>query len=203
MSEKYFRKISAYFISLVVIFVFCHLLWEHLNGGVVSHHLLNRADYPSISNWWGIIILPCLAWFSATRIKKRIRFHSDAEAAADAIPNGILAGFFTMLVLSALQSGAFLFGYEDVTLYLLLTTFAIGLFFPLYRAEAIVGHVLGSAFVFGPVIPLIVVLIIATVSALSNVCLKPMVLHLARYLSGSRSIQDSEKKLPPAEQGAE
>ena len=40
-----------------------HLAWEHFHGGVVSHHLLNRADLPAISNAWGAVFLPALAWF--------------------------------------------------------------------------------------------------------------------------------------------
>jgi len=61
----------------VVAFELSHLFWEYINGGVLSHYLLNRSGFPSISNGWGIVILPLLAWFSTSRIKKRITFPPD------------------------------------------------------------------------------------------------------------------------------
>lgn len=38
-----------------------HLSVEHISGGVNSHHLLNSADLPAISNWFELITLPLLA----------------------------------------------------------------------------------------------------------------------------------------------
>jgi uncharacterized membrane protein YecN with MAPEG domain len=178
MSEKYFKKVSAYFISIVAIFVLGHLLWDHFNGGVPSHHLLHRSDLPAISNWWASVILPFLAWFSTTRVKKRITLQSDAISAGGQIPNGVLIGFFGMLVVSLLQSIAFEFSYENITMYMALCVFLIGLFLPIYRAECILGYVLGATFTFGAVIPIIGILAIATISAFSNLCMKPMLVNI-------------------------
>ncbi|MEQ9310646.1 MAG: hypothetical protein RLN90_14410 [Balneolaceae bacterium] len=178
MSEKHFKKISTYFISMVVLFVLGHLLWEHLNGGVLSHHLLHSSDFPAISNWWNIVVLPFLAWFSTTRIKKRITFRSDDVSDGRMIPNGILIGFFGMLIVSLLQSVAFEFGYESITMYMALCVLLIGLFLPIYRAEYILGHVLGATFTFGSIIPIMGFLIIATISAFSNLFVKPMIVNI-------------------------
>jgi hypothetical protein len=87
MREKYFKKIKYCLISVVAIFELGHLFWEHVNGGVLSHHLLNRSDFPSISNWWGIIILPLLAWFSTTRIRKRIVLPPNGVSISPKIQN--------------------------------------------------------------------------------------------------------------------
>lgn len=178
MSEKYFKKISAYFISIVVILVLGHLMWEHFTSGVASHHLLNRSDLPAISNWWGLVILPSLAWFSTTRVKKRITFRSDDASAGGKIPNNILIGFFGMLLVSLLQSVAFEFGYESITMYMALCVLLIGLFLPIYRAECILGHVLGAAFTFGAIIPILGILVFAAISAFSNILMKPMLVNI-------------------------
>jgi len=178
MSEKKFNKLSAYLFALVVIFVLCHLLWEYLHGGVLSHHLLNRSDYPAISNWWEIVILPLLAWFSITRVKKRIQFKPDDESSSRKMPNGILIGFFGMLAISLVQSVSFGFGYENITMYLALGVVLIGLFLPIYRSECILGHVLGASFTFGPVIPIIGITVIASLSAFTNLVLKPLLIKI-------------------------
>jgi hypothetical protein len=174
MSEKYLEKLSTYFIALVVIFIFVHLLWEYLNGGVLSHHLLNSSDMPAISNWWEIAILPLLAWFATKRIEKRISFKSDDVSADGKIPKGILIGFFGMLIASIFQSLAFELGYGNITMYLALCVLLIGLFLPIYRAECILGYVLGATFTFGPVIPIIGISIFAAISAFSNLLMKPL-----------------------------
>ena len=187
MSEKSFNRISAYLLTLVVVFVLCHLLWEYLNGGVLSHHLLNRSDYPAISNWWEIIILPLLAWFSITRVKKRILVQPDQGSFGGTIPKGILIGFFGMLLISITQSVIFQFGYENITMYIALGVVLIGLFLPIYRAECILGHVLGASFTFGPVIPIIGIIVIASISAFSNILVKPLLLKIWGIFKKERS----------------
>jgi uncharacterized membrane protein YecN with MAPEG domain len=178
MSEKYFKKVSAYFILIVTIIVLGHLLWEHLNGGILSHHLLHRSDLPAISNWWAIVILPFLAWFTTTRVKRRITLQSDGASSGGKIPNEVLIGFFGMLSVSLLQSIAFEFSYENITVYIALCVLFIGLFLPIYRAECILGHVLGAMFTFGAVIPIIGILVIAAISAFSNLIMKPLFVHV-------------------------
>ena len=174
MSERHYKRISACLVLIVTILVCAQLLWEHFNGGIVSHHLLNDPDLPAISNGWGLVILPLLAWVAAIRIRKR----SDVQAHKGGIPKSVLAGFFGMLLASLLQSIAFQTGYESITMYLALGVVVTGLILPIYRAECILGYVLGSAFTFGAVIPILGISVIATISLLSNVCLKPFLLSL-------------------------
>lgn len=180
MSEKHFNKLRVYFISAVMLFVLGQLLWEHLNGGIVSHHLLHHSDYPAVPNWWGIIILPLLAWFTTTRVKKRISFQPDDASGDERIFKGVLTGFFGMLLISVLQAVTFEFGYENITMYLALGLLLTGLFLPIYRAECILGHVLGAAFTFGAVIPIIGISVMAIISAFSNLCVGPLLAKLWR-----------------------
>ena len=58
---------------LVALAELAHLAWEHLHGGVASHHLLNRADLPAISNAWGALFLPALAWVLSGPVIRRTR----------------------------------------------------------------------------------------------------------------------------------
>lgn len=178
MSEKYFNKVSIYLILLVVVFVLGQLLWEHFNGGVVSHHLLHNSDLPAISNWWGIVILPALAWLSTWLIKRRVTFQPDDFDAGGWVPAEILTGFWVMFFVSLLQSVAFVSGYENITMIMALCVLVAGLFLPIYRAECILGFVLGAAFSFGAVIPIMGILIIATLSAVSNLGVRPVLANL-------------------------
>ena len=182
MSEKQFKKIQISLIITVIVFEIGHLLWEYLNGGIVSHHLLNRSDLPAISNGWGIIILPLFTWFSTTRIKKQLTFQSDNLSMNGQIPREILVGFFGFLLISLCQSIAFEFGYENMMLYMALGILLLVLFTPFYKAERILGHLLGGVFTFGPVIPFIGILVFSVVSALSNLLIKPLLVTLWKYL---------------------
>ena len=180
MTDKQFKKLKYYVIAITILFVVGFLLWEHLNGGIVSHHLMHHSDYPSISNWWGLLILPFLAWFSTERIEKRVSLQpSDAPVGAK-ILRFVLIGFFCMLVLSLVQSLIFSIGYENVAIYLSLGLIVVGLFLPIYRAECIFGYVFGSIFFNGAVIPLIGILVIAGISWFSHVCIKPLVFRVIR-----------------------
>ena len=178
MSDKDFKKIQIYTILAVVAYEIFHLSLEHFNGGVVSHHLLHEEDLPSISNLWGILILPFLTWFSFTRIKKRISIQTSSLPALEKIPKVVFMGFFGMLVVSIIQSIFFETGYQNFTMYLAAVVLFTGLFIPIYRVEYILGHVLGSSFIFGPVIPLIGILVMGLISAISNLIVKPLILRL-------------------------
>src|SRR5690606_4885437 len=107
MTEKQFKKLKYYVIAITILFVVGFLLWEHLNGGILSHHLMHHSDYPSISNWWGLLILPFLAWLSTVRIEKRVTLQPGDAPVKAKILRVVLIGFFGMLVLSLVQSLSF------------------------------------------------------------------------------------------------
>ncbi|WP_052750240.1 hypothetical protein [Arsukibacterium sp. MJ3] len=180
MTEKQFEKLKYYVIAITILFVVGHLLWEHLNGGILGHHLMHHSDYPLISNWWGLLILPFLAWLSTVRIEKRVTLQSGDAPVRTKILRVVLIGFFGMLVLSLVQSLSFSIGYENVAIYLSLGLVVVGLFLPIYRAECIFGYVFGSIVFTGAVIPLIGILVIAGISWFSHVCIKPLVFRVIR-----------------------
>lgn len=185
MNQIQFDKARNWLLLAVVVFVIIHLTYEHLNGGIVTHHLLMRADLPGLSNWWELIILPMLVWFSASVIKKRIYLQPEGGSDSRILLRPVLYGFLGMLLVSTVQSVAFVTGYQSITMYLAAAVLLVALFLPLYRIECILGHVMGSAFVFGPAIPFVGVLMFAPVSLLSHKCIIPL---LAR-IGASKVIQ--------------
>lgn len=177
MTEAYFKKSALYFIVAVSLYAAIHLVWQYFNGGVVSHHLLARADMPAVSNWWGIVILPMLAWFATTRMKLRIEF-SDMPASIVTFPKHIVIGFIGILSLSLIQSLAFKLGQPNITMYLALMMLTAGLFLPIYRAECFLAHVMGGSIAFGSVIPLIGFTVMALISVVANLGVKPLLIKL-------------------------
>lgn len=182
MTENQLKKLKYYVIAITVLFVAGHLWWEHLNGGILSHHLMHHSDYPAISNWWGLLILPFLAWLSIARIEKRTIFQPGDSPVKEQISRGILIGFFGMLILSFVQSFSFSVGYENVAIYLSLGLLVVGLFLPIYRSECIFGYVFGSIIFTGAIIPLIGILIIGAISLFSHACIKPFALRFIKVI---------------------
>lgn len=132
--------------------------WQHLNGGVPSHHLLADASLPTLSNWWGLLTLPVLAWFLLGRIERRRR----ADPAA---PHGDSAAFAGALVFGAVLSLLFTAGRHDATDYMALSVFVLALFYPVHRAACVLGFVIGMTWTFGAVLPTIAACIFAAAGA--------------------------------------
>lgn len=127
-------------LTLAALFlVALHLGWEMMHGGVKSHNILARADLPAFSNWWGVVLVPLIAWFS---------FGFRAWPA--------LVG---ALVYGAALSSSYSFG-VGVEKYLFLGLFGISLLVATYRIVYMLGFVLGMMFTFGAVLPTIIAAII-------------------------------------------
>lgn len=138
-----------------------HLAWEYLHGGVASHHLLQRADMPAISNGWGLVLLPALAWFLIGRMQAR------GTSPSHGTPSRPIAWrFLAALLYGAGLATAFALGYEAVTSALFFSLLALAVLLPIFRAEYLLGFVLGMTFVFGAVLPTLIASIFALVSAL-------------------------------------
>lgn len=146
--------------ALALLLALIHLGWEYTHGGVAVHHFLNRADMPAISNWWGLLVIPALAWLLVGRIQCRLRQRGAST-------RGALAGFLGALAWGAALATAFAMNQEAVT-YLFLGAFAVSLLVPTYRAECILGFVLGMTFIFGAVLPTMIALVIASFSRLMH-----------------------------------
>ncbi len=185
MNENTLKMMKIYLIGSVSFYQFILLFWEHFNGGVVSHHFLQRSDLPVISNWWGVVVLPVLALLTVIRIDKRIKSQPVSSPSSNSFLKSALVSFLLMLSVTICQSFAFHLGYHNITMYLALLVLISGLFLPIYRIECILGYVIGASFVFGAVIPLIGILVIGLISVISNLLVKPIVLRIVRKLSSA------------------
>ena len=144
-------------ILAVVLAEAAHLTWEHLHGGIRAHHLLNNADLPAVSNAWGLLLLPLLMWFAVADSQRRglswrVAFAGTAGAAVVGVAVVVL----------------FLTHQHDTAGYLLLAMIVAGCVVPLYRPQYLLGFVLAMTWTFGAVLPTLVALCVATISAVAN-----------------------------------
>ena len=151
-----------------------HLVWEHLHGGIVSHHLLARRDLPAIWNGWGLVLLPALAWFASGRVSRRIAASRDPGRTVVHVAIGAAAGLLT----GALLSAAFVQGREDLAGAVLVSAVALGVLLPAFRVECVSGFVVAMTFVFGAVLPLLIGSVVAAVSALAHRGVYPLLWRL-------------------------
>ncbi|MDR7191545.1 hypothetical protein [Luteimonas terrae] len=160
-------RVRAWRIGLtlvVLLAALAHLAWEHLHGGIVSHHLLARPDLPAVWNGWGLVLLPAMAWYVSGRVAQRVGRRVDRRRAL----RGALTGFVIAVACGAALSLAFVSGREDVASAVLLSALGLGLVLPAYRAECLLGFVLAMTVVFGAVLPLLVGGIVAMLSAFAH-----------------------------------
>jgi hypothetical protein len=143
----------------VALFMVVLLGWQHLHGGVPAHHLLAREDLPAVSNWWGLLTLPVLAWFLLGRIERRREGgQGGTRAMAAAFIASLLYGFTLAL--------CFVAGKPEVSDIMAQGVFVIALFHPVYRAECVLGFVIGMSVFLGAILPMIAALVFAAVGAL-------------------------------------
>lgn len=151
-----------------------HLAWEHAQGGVLSHNILNRSDLPAISNLWGVLVIPALAWFAIGQAQRRMVTATERGSSSRAAAREAAFGFFGALLYGALLAASFRLGFEQATSYIFLGAFVIGILLPVYRGVCLLGFVVGMAFVFGAVLPTVVGSIIAVFSALIHLLIRSM-----------------------------
>lgn len=138
--------------------VLAHLVFEYYHGGVVTHYILQDGSLPGISNWWGLISLPTIVWFTLLGIEKRKESSVINDDNSSTIKYRLVSGIIFGLIVS------YLFSIESGFLdYLMLGLFVLSLFIPLYFGEYLVGFTLGTMYMFGANIPIIGGLILLTV----------------------------------------
>jgi len=155
-------KPRFYFTLVVIATVILHLSMEMMSGGIKTHYPLQRADLPPLSNWWGLVILPTIAWFTYSFMEK--------DSSVDGVlglKKIVIYRLLCALIFGATLSAAFELGLGDMPLYLLLCSMFAGIFYPIYRFECILGFVLGMMVTFGPVIPTVTGSIVAIISFVS------------------------------------
>ena len=152
MTSPYRLPVAAALVALA--FAGAHLGWEHFDGGVRSHHLLNRADLPEISNWFGLIILPVLGWAFGVRLRNRPGTRWS-----------VCLGLIASLVYGAALAASFELGATDITKTLFFGLLPLAIIAPIYRAECMLGFVAGMTFTFGAILPCLFALLFAGLSA--------------------------------------
>lgn len=161
MTTQAHSRAPAYLALAALAIGVVHLGYEHLNGGVQSHHLLNRSDLPAVSNWLGLLILPLLG----SVLGLRVRNHSMSSGRS-ALPAGAWVGLVGSFLYGAALASAFELDASAVTSGLFLGLFVLAVALPIYRAEYILGFVVGMTFTFGAVLPALVASVLALVSVL-------------------------------------
>lgn len=144
------------------------LVWQHWHGGVPGHSFLARDDLPVISNWWGALVLPALTFFLTGRLRARLakaELDSSVGAHRGTAALGVAgAAFGGALLYGAILATSFATGHSDVSSLLFQSLLVIGLLLPIYRAEYVLGFVLGLTYTFGAVLPTFIAAVIATIS---------------------------------------
>ena len=187
MDEKAFFNIRLYFTGTVTFAIWGLLAWNHYHGGVPSHHILANKDLPEISNWWGGLLLPLLTWFLLYRIQKRVIRDINGNSETVKFPKHILYGFAGSLLFGVLLSIFFTLNYSDIPGYLLLGLIPLAMLFPIYRAECLLGFVIGMTFTFGAVLPTGIGSILAIVCAILFLLVRPAILYIASRISRTAS----------------
>lgn len=164
------------FTALVALAEATHLVREHLDGGIVSHHLLNDPALPAIWNGWGLVALPLLAWIASGRA-------FGNATGAWRLRRGFLIALGTALIAGLALSAAFSAGREDIAGLLLIALLLSAVAVRAYRIEWLLGFVLGMAVTFGAVLPIVIGGCIALLSAAAWFGARPL---LARALAGMR-----------------
>ena len=166
------------------------LLWEHFHGGIVSHHILHRADLPSISNAWGLLVLPALVWFASTQVlpwqhaqhqQAHKNMQSNPGTGFAKLPRSAILGFCGALIIGCALAFGFSHGFKTFTEYLFQLMLLLVVLLPAYRAETLLGFVLGMNVVFGAILPTAIGAILAAISAISHLVLWPLLVRGWRW----------------------
>ncbi|MFT6933958.1 MAG: hypothetical protein ACJAUQ_000337 [Maribacter sp.] len=137
-------------ITVVITLVLgAHIGWDYFHGGIPTHYILHSKDMPGIPNWWGAFVLPVFTYFLLFRISKRLN-EPDKKESLKLICLRLLTGLLFAIIISV----TFLNGIE-VNDYLIGLIFILSFMFPLFKSEYLFGWVLGAAFAFGAIIPIL------------------------------------------------
>ena len=170
------RFLLALFVALGI---WSLLIYQHFHGGVPSHHLLQRSDLPSVSNWWGGILLPCLTWFLVGRINRR-------EGTTNS--NAVIGCFVGALVYGIALSVSFVNGYEQILSLMGPGLLVVALFFPIYMAQYFLGFVIGMTYTFGAILPTAFGVVVGLISFVIYNYIRPIPLFIFQKLnSGNKA----------------
>lgn len=126
------------------------LLWEYTHDGVPTHYLLASDDMPGLSNWGGLILIPAFSWIVSGRIRQDTMVNESTEK------RNILLRGIGFVIIGGIISYSFITNAEsDIPVYVTGVLLILSFFLPIYKAECLIGYVLGSVIIFGTIIPVI------------------------------------------------
>ena len=127
------------------------LVWEHFNGGVKTHYMLQDDTLPGISNYWGLLVGGILTWITLYRIKDRI--HQEPETVKKGMLKIAFFRFLAAVLFGITLALFFSMGNAEVSEAMTLGILLVSFLIPLYRAEYLLGYVLGLSFTIGVPLP--------------------------------------------------
>lgn len=146
--------------AIATLLIAAHVLWDYSHDGVPTHYVLHDKSLPGISNWWGVLTIPLLTWLCISLSQKR------ADKSYSNLPNSLIRspkvinGFLGALFFGIAMSIFWETGLQDILACLIFLPLVLALFIPVHYPEHYLGFVLGMAFTFGGVLPVVFGLII-------------------------------------------
>jgi hypothetical protein len=177
MGRAQFKKIGFAIVATVSIGIWALLIWQHFHGGVPSHSFMARKDMPSISNWWGGLLLPLLTCFSIFRLQKRL-FSGENKVVLHKQLQPVLLFFIVGLCYAGSMAYCFATDKGDINGILFQGLFVLALIFPLYRAEFFLGFVIGLTYTFGAILPTFIASIFVVIGYIAHKILYPFVMKI-------------------------
>ena len=95
-------------------------------------------------------------------------------------------GFAGALLFGVLLSTFYTLGFADIPGLMVNSIFIIALFFPIYRAECLLGFVIGMTFTFGAVLPTGIGSIFALIGAVLYLLARPLLLKFVGMVSPAK-----------------
>jgi hypothetical protein len=178
MNQASFKKIGLVLLTTVSVAIWALLIWEYYHGGVPSHSFMARKDMPSISNWWGGLLLPLLTYFSLYRIQKRLFLTDENKVVSPKQLQFVLLLFVAGLLYAGVMAYCFVTGKEDINGILFQGLFVLALVFPLYTAEFFLGFVIGLTYTFGAILPTFIASAFVGISYVAHKFLYPFLLKI-------------------------
>ena len=152
-----------------LVFTALILLWEHFNGGVVTHHLMASDELPGFSNWWGLLSIPLLCFIAMTIILRRQEEKSKVvKRFIASLAFGVLIGILWELKI------------QEPLQYLMGFPLLLAFFIPIHKPEILMGYVLGMLFTFGGILPILFGSIIMTLAYIINTIMQFIVKVLTK-----------------------
>ena len=179
MNLTSFKKIGWAVLTLISVGIWAVLIWQHFHGGVPSHSFMARKDMPSISNWWGAILLPLLTYFSLFRLEKRV-FSSENAVLTPKQSQSVILLFILGLTYTAAMSYCFVTDKSNINGLLFQGLFLLAFLLPIYRAEFLLGFVLGMTYTFGAILPTFIGSIFVGISYVAHKFVYPLVVRIFR-----------------------